>query len=68
MTNKEKIKKLEFLLENVIIQDGPEYIRNKSQIDILKKIDTIVRLQETITHLRRLQNLKDQNLYKGEVD
>lgn len=68
MTNNEKIKKLEFLLENVIIQDGPEYIRNKSQIDILKKIDTIVRLQETITHLRRLQNLKDQNLYKGEVD
>ena len=68
MTNKEKIKKLEFLLENVIIQDGPEYIRNKSQIDIFKKIDTIVRLQETISNLRRIQNLKDKNLYKGEVD
>lgn len=68
MTNKEKIQRLENLLEYVIINDSPTMYRNKSQIDILGHIESVVSLQNTISDLRHKQNLKDQNIYKGALD
>jgi hypothetical protein len=68
MTNKEKIQRLENLLEYFIINDSPAMYRNKSQIDILRHIESVVSLQNTISDLRHKQNLKDQNIYKGEID
>lgn len=68
MTITDKIKRLECLLEDVIMNDGPDNMRNKSYIDIFSKIESIVKLQDTISHLRHIKNLKDQDIYKGEVD
>lgn len=68
MTNKEKIKKLELLLENVIMLDEKEYTGNNTKIDYFRRIDSIVSLQDTISHLRRKQSLKDEGLIKGEID
>lgn len=68
MTNKEKIKKLETILEYVIMLDENEYSRNNQNIDYFRRIDSIVSLQDTISRLRRNQSLKDQGLIKGEIE
>lgn len=66
MTITDKIKRLEYLLEDVIMNDEPDKMRNKSHIDIFSKIDSIVKLQDTISHLRHTKRLIDLNIIKGE--
>lgn len=68
MKNKEKIKKLENLLEYAIMIDNPAFIQSKTPIDITRHIDSLVSLQNTITDLRNKQFLKDKNIYTGDIE
>ncbi len=68
MTNREKIIELEKMLEDIIRYDSPNNTRYQYQVDALRKIETVVALQNTISNLRHKQFVKDHYNYKGEIE